>query len=271
MTTRAATSRRSERPAAAPGTSGGDADVAAVAALYAEPSRARVLMALADGRALPASTLAAEAGVSPQAVSSHLGRLRDAGLVTVEPSGRHRYYRLAGPEVSAVLEALARLAPSNPVRSLREGNRSHALRVARTCYDHLAGRLGVAVTQSLIDRGALVARDGRPDTDRRVGDPFAAPLSDPPFELGPRATDVLATVGVDLPCLVGDGRSRRPLLRTCVDWTEQRHHLAGRLGAAVAAAMVEQGWVMRRPRDRAVRVTEAGAAALQTTLGVAHP
>lgn len=259
--------RRREGTAA----SGGDADVAAVAALYAEPARARVLLALADGRALPASTLAAEAGVSPQAVSSHLARLLDAGLVTVEPSGRHRYYRLAGPEVSAVLEALARLAPTTPVRSLREGNRSHALRAARTCYDHLAGRLGVAVTQGLLDRSALVAVDGRPDTGRRPGEPLAAQVAHPPYELGPAADEVLGAIGVDLPELLADRRSRRPLLRSCLDWTEQRHHLAGRLGAAVASATVAQGWVVRRPRDRAVRVTTAGAAALRAQLGVTQP
>lgn len=115
----------------------GDADLARAAALFAEPARARGLLARADGRALPASLLADEAGVSAQATSAHLKRLHEAGLVTVVPSGRHRYYRLAGPDVAAVLEALARIAPSQTVRSLRQGTRANALRSARTCYDHL--------------------------------------------------------------------------------------------------------------------------------------
>ncbi len=144
----------------------GDADVAKVAALFAEPTRARVLIALADGRALPASVLAAEAGLSAPATSAHLARLRRAGLITVEPSGRHRYYRLAGPDVAAVLEALARIAPLKPVRSLRQGTRTHAPRNARTCYDHVAGHLGVAITAALLARGALVAIDGHVDTRR---------------------------------------------------------------------------------------------------------
>jgi DNA-binding transcriptional ArsR family regulator len=245
--------------------------VAAVAALYAEPARAKVLLALSDGRSLPASRLATEAGVSPQATSGHLRRLLEAGLVRVEPSGRHRYYRVSGPDVTAVLEALARIAPARPVRSLREGNRASALRTARTCYDHLAGRLGVAVTQALLDHRALVAVDGRPDTARRPGDPLSAQRAEHPYELGPHAQQVLGSLGVDLQSLLDARGTRRPLLRTCIDWTEQRHHLAGRLGAAVATAMVDRGWLVRRPRDRAVRLTDSGVQGLRTHLGLTLP
>ena len=133
----------------------GDADIAAVASLVADPSRARILSALTDLRALPASVLAAEAGVTPPTASGHLARLTDAGLLTVERSGRHRYYRLAGPEVAEALEALGRLAPATPVRSLRQGTRANALRRSRSCYDHLAGQLGTGLMAALLERGVL--------------------------------------------------------------------------------------------------------------------
>lgn len=133
-----------------PGRVEGDADIARTAALFADPARVRVLLALADGRALAASVLAAEARLSAQGVSAHLAKLRSAGLVVAEKSGRHRFYRLAGPETAELLETLARCSPSQPVTSLREGTRAEALRTARTCYDHLAGRLGVAVTSALL-------------------------------------------------------------------------------------------------------------------------
>ena len=134
------------------GTMDGDADIAPVAALIGDPTRAAVLMALLDGRALAASTLAAEVQVAPSTLSEHLARLVEGGLVTVEPSGRHRYFRLAGPEIAHTLEALAFLAPAFPVRSLRQGTHAAALRQARTCYDHLAGRLGVALCGALVER-----------------------------------------------------------------------------------------------------------------------
>jgi DNA-binding transcriptional ArsR family regulator len=123
----------------------GDADIAAVASLLADPARCKVMLALDDGRALPASVLADEAGISRPTASSHLGKLTDAGLLSVEKHGRHRYYRLAGPEVGELLEQLVRLAPPRPVKSLREGTRAANLRSARTCYDHFAGRLGVQI------------------------------------------------------------------------------------------------------------------------------
>src|SRR4051794_2290662 len=139
----------------------GDADIAAVASLLADPARCSVLLALDDGRALPASVLADEAGVSRPTASSHLAKLTAAGLLRVEAHGRHRYYRLAGPHVAELLENLVRLSPPRPVRSLREGTRAARLRAARTCYDHLAGQLGVAVMGSLLDRSALIGGDGR--------------------------------------------------------------------------------------------------------------
>jgi DNA-binding transcriptional ArsR family regulator len=254
------------RTPVAPG--GGEVDIAAVATLFADRTRARVLTALADGRALPASTLAAEAGVSPQAASAQLARLTRAGLVTGERSGRHRFYRLASDRVAAILEALAAAAPVQPVRSLRQGTRAAALRRARTCYDHLAGQLGCQVTGALVDAGALVTTDGVDGTGRRAGERLSAPLATHPYRLGPRAREVLCGLGVDAAVLDGPATGRRPLLRFCLDWTEQRHHLAGALGAALLTAVEDAGWVARRPRDRALRVTPLGRDQLRDALGV---
>lgn len=245
---------------------GGDVDIARTAALFADPARVRVLTALLDGRALAASVLAAEARLSAQGVSAHLAKLRDAGFVAVERSGRHRFYRLAGENVAEVMESLATISPPRPVTSLREGTRAQALRLARTCYDHLAGRLGVAITAALLDRGALRTVDGIPDTRRRDRDELSKPLREHPYELGPHAADVFGELGVDLD---GARTRRRPLLRFCLDWSEQRHHLSGALGAALADGLWQAGWLQRRqPGQRAVRITENGTRRLRERLGV---
>jgi DNA-binding transcriptional ArsR family regulator len=246
---------------------GGDADVARVAAMFADPSRARVFLALADGRALPASVLASEAGISAQATSAHLSKLLAENLLSVERSGRHRYYKLARPEVATALESLAALAPVRPVTSLRQGTRAQRLRRARMCYDHLAGRLGVAVTEGLVRRGVLLITDGRSDTARRPDDALSAPVACAPYQLGPDAEPTLRSLGLSL-VDVQESSSPRPLLRFCVDWTEQRHHLSGALGAAVAVACLNAGCVTRRPGARDVTLTDEGAAALATTLDV---
>lgn len=195
--------------------------------------------------------------------------LLDAGFVAVERSGRHRFYRLSGPDVATVIESLARLAPTRPIRSLRQGTRAQALRTARTCYDHLAGRLGTAITQALIDRNALRPTDGVFSTTRRAADTLSAPLRTTPYELGADADTVYAALGVDLPFLRADHASRRPLLRFCLDWTEQRHHLAGRLGARLADAMLDAGWLTRATQPhRAVRLTDAGRDILAERIGL---
>jgi len=227
----------------------GDADIASVAALIGDRARARVLRALGDGRALPASVLAAEAGVAASTASEHLARLVAGGLVRVEPRGRHRYYRLAGPDVGAVLEALARVAPAEPVRSLRAGSRAAALRYARSCYDHLAGRVGVAVMAALLRAGALTG-DGSPGEA---------------YELTVSGRALLADLGVGVP------RGSRPAVRHCVDWSEQRHHLAGSLGAALLARMIELAWLERAERGRALTLTDRGARELEVRLGVELP
>ena len=249
-------------PTSAESTLQGDADVAAIGAALADRRRAAVLDALMDGRALPASVLASEAGVAPSTVSGHLARLMDAGLVTVEPQGRYRYYRLAGPEVAGMLEAIARVAPPVPVRSLREDSRAYALRRARMCYDHLAGRLGVALMAALVEQGVLSGSDGL--HVRGGADRLAAPGRDMHYELTDDGRARLADFGVDPRA----GRTRRPVVRYCVDWSEQRHHLGGALGAAVAARLLELGWLRRDRVGRAVQVTDDGRRGLREVFGV---
>ena len=162
----------------------GDADIARVGAFVADPARARVLLALGDGRALPATVLAGEAGVAASTASAHLGKLVKGGLLVVERHGRHRYFRIAGPEVSDLIEALARLSPAAPVSSLREGTKAQAVRFARTCYDHLAGMLGTELMSALLEGELLTGGDG-------VFEPAAADadrLSSPGFDLDYRLT-----------------------------------------------------------------------------------
>lgn len=240
----------------------GDADIAAVASILAEPARCRILLALGDGRALPASVLAAEAGVAASTASAHLARLVDGGLLEAERHGRHRYFRLAGPEVGELIETLARLAPAAPVRSLRQGTRAQAVRAARTCYDHLAGRLGTALMAAMLERGILAGGDG--GFDPAAGDRLSAPGGDVPYDLTPAGAERLRDLGIDASAI---GR-RRPLVRYCVDWSEQRHHLAGALGAAVAERLLALDWVRRAPRGRAVTVTPDGERGLREAFGL---
>jgi DNA-binding transcriptional ArsR family regulator len=240
-------------------------DVSVPAALLADAGRSRILFALADGRALAASVLAAEAEVAASTASEHLARLVAAGMLTVERQGRHRYYRIARPEVVQALEALASLAPNRPIRSLRQGSRAHLLRQARMCYDHLAGRLGVELMGSLLDRGLLDGGDGLHHPETAPGDRLSAPGHDVDYRLTDAGAAALRDLGVDLEALRS---GRRPLIRYCMDWSEQRHHLAGSLGAAIAHRLFDLAWLRRFPRSRAVQVTPAGVGGLAGTLGV---
>jgi len=241
----------------------GDADVARTAALIGDRARARVLMALADGRALPASVLAAEAGVSASTISEHLAQLLAAKLLTAERQGRARYFRLADPAVAEALEAIARISPPEPIRSLRQGTRAHALRRARTCYNHLAGRLGVNVMAALLDQGLLSGGDGRHHPESAEADRLAAPGDDLTYRLTAHGRTQLTAFGLDLPAL---GRQRP--IRYCVDWSEQRHHLAGPLGAALTHRMFDLGWLRRSDQRRVVHLTETGRHGLRETFGV---
>lgn len=243
----------------------GDADIAALGTLLGNRSRCRLLLALGDGRALPASMLAAEAGVAPSTASEHLAKLIDGRLICVEQHGRHRYYRLADPSVGRLLEVLAEHSPAAPIRSLRDGTRARALRRARYCYDHLGGELAVELMGALLDRGYLAGGDGHFHRGEVITDRLSAPGRDVDYYLTDEGAAWLQEFGIDRASLE---RRRRPLIRYCLDWSEQRHHLAGALGAALAARLFELGWLKPHPHTRAVLITDAGATGLSDSLGL---
>jgi len=209
--------------------------------------------------------LAAEAGVAPSTASTHLARLVDAGLLTVRPQGRHRYYALAGPHVGELIEAVARLAPAAPVRSLRDGTRAHALRRARTCYDHLAGRLGVALFGALVDGALVTGGNGRHEHARAREDRLSGPGRDLNYRLTADGHRRLSQLGVHLPAPDAAGEVG---LRYCVDWTEQAHHLSGAVGRALTDRLFELRWLERIPRTRGVRLSEEGERGLQEHFGL---
>jgi DNA-binding transcriptional ArsR family regulator len=245
----------------------GDTDISPLGALLADPARGRILLALGDGRALAASVLADEAGVAASTASEHLAKLVRGGLLTVERHGRHRYFRLAGPEVGELLELLSRLSPAAPVRSLRQGSKANAVRFARTCYDHLAGVLGTELMAALLGQQLLTGGDGVFDPDHAERDRLSAPGFDVDYRLTPDGAERLREFGIEFDALP----RRRPLIRYCVDWSEQRHHLAGSLGAAIADRMFELRWIRRADRSRAVHVTDAGRAGLERAFGLTLP
>ncbi|MDV5144598.1 winged helix-turn-helix domain-containing protein [Streptomyces sp. SBC-4] len=222
-------------------------DLAALAALFADESRATFLLALLDGRAWTAGELARHAGVAPSTASEHLGKLVAGGVLAEERQGRHRYVRLADPGIAHLVEDLASRsepAPAGPPGSLRAVSAGRAMARGRTCYDHLAGRLGIAITEAMTVRGLL-----RQDTGFALTDQGVAWFE----ELG-------------LP-LVRKGR--RPVARGCLDWTERRPHLAGTAGAALCRHALATGWCVRIGSERAVKVTAEGETALHETLGIA--
>jgi DNA-binding transcriptional ArsR family regulator len=209
--------------------------IAEIAALVANPGRANMLAALLDGRALTAGDLAFAAHVSPQTASGNLARMTAARLLTVERKGRHAWYRLASPLVGGMIEAMMAVAADAPARH-RPWRGEEALRTARTCYDHLAGRLGVALADALRERGCIVlGEDGGVVT--------------------PTGSELLAAFGIDL---AAAGARRRIYCRPCLDWSERRPHLAGFIGAAVASRCLELGWVRRLPDTRAVTIAPEG-------------
>jgi DNA-binding transcriptional ArsR family regulator len=222
-------------------------DVASIAALIGEPARASILGALLNGQAIPAGELAARAHISPQTASAHLAKLVEGAILDVRAVGRRRYYRIANPHVGAALEALAVIAPSPRSRTLGESEQVKALRFARTCYDHLAGTLGVALTDALLDEGMLTRHDET-------------------FEATERGSLLLAKWDTQPERL---NRGGRVFARPCLDWSERRDHLAGALGAAIAATFFARGWIVRRRSGRAVRLTDEGRRALQRDLGLA--
>jgi DNA-binding transcriptional ArsR family regulator len=209
--------------------------IASIASLIGDPGRANMLTALMDGRALTASELGAAAGVTIQTASGHLARLVDAGLLAVRKQGRHRYFRLSGRDVAEALEALMGLAQRTGAVRVRTGPRDAALREARICYDHLAGERGVAMLESL--RRKKLVEGGQNLVLTEAGQSF------------------LSGLGMDLDRL---GKTRRPLCRLCLDWSERRAHLGGALGAALLDLMTDRSW-LRREEGRVLRFSPAGA------------
>jgi DNA-binding transcriptional ArsR family regulator len=212
-------------------------DVSSVAALFADRSRAAMVEALLDGREHAVQALAQAAEIAASTATGHLTRLESGGIVVSRREGRRRLVRLAGPAAAAAYEALSELSRDSAAGGLRARTRHEQLRAARTCYDHLAGRLGVAIADAAIEADAVTAD----------------------FSLGSCAASWFSSFGVDLDALP---RSRRPLLRVCTDWTERREHLAGTLGAALCASLLDAGWVALLPASRALRVTPLGEASL---------
>jgi DNA-binding transcriptional ArsR family regulator len=218
-----------------------DLDIAPIAGLLADRARVAMLWAVSDGRHLSAGVLAETGNVSPSAATAHLGKLVAAGLLAVEQQGRRRLYRLANPAVIAALEALAAVPPAAPP----DVPTPSPLSLARTCYDHLAGALGVRVTDVLIARGAL----------RLDGDAYAI-----------TAPNTFADLGVDVDSVRAG--TRRSLARPCLDWSERRYHLAGALGAALATHWLAAGWLARLPTSRALAVTPQGRRGFRHVLGI---
>ncbi|WP_269581340.1 ArsR/SmtB family transcription factor [Roseibium sp. Sym1] len=222
-------------------------DIARIGALMGDPARANILSALLSGKALTATELAAEAGITGQTASSHLKKLMEGGLLTQAKQGRHRYFTLAGPEVGAVLEAVMGLAARRGHLRTRTGPKDPAMRAARVCYDHLAGDMAVRIFDSLQSRGFLAISGNKGG-----------------FGLTEAGAGFVREIGIDLDALT---TSRRPLCRICLDWSERRNHLAGSLGAALLTRFLDQGWLRRENASRIVHISPKG----QTELKVLFP
>lgn len=221
-------------------------DIAALASLIGDPARANILTALMAGRALTASELAAEAGVTAQTASAHLRKLEDGGLISRRTQGRHNYFALAGTDVARALEGLMGLAAGKGHLRTRPGPKDAALRHARVCYNHLAGETGVRMFRTMRAAGAFApANEG--------------------MVLTPAGQALVSGFGIDIETLGG----RAPLCRECLDWSMRQSHLAGRLGRAMLARMEALGWVARVPDSRILRFSRAGQSAFDRRFGPA--
>jgi DNA-binding transcriptional ArsR family regulator len=221
------------------------AEMAEVSSLIGDVSRANILAALMDGRALTALELSLAARVTPQTTSSHLAKLLNANLLAVEKQGRHRYYRLASPQVAQTLETIMALTSRGPTRHRAKSQVDDELRAARMCYDHVAGVLGVGISDALIRRGHIVFE----------GDAG---------EVTESGREFFADLGIGLTAPV---KSRRIFCRPCLDWSERRPHLAGHVGAKIAAFCLEQNWLTRKNDSRALTISRPGMKMLQRSFG----
>jgi DNA-binding transcriptional ArsR family regulator len=222
--------------------------IAAVGELIGEPARGAILIALLDGKARTAGELTLTAGVSAQSASAHLSKLVDGGLLTASRSGRHRYYAMAGPDVAHVLEALSSISTLPRARIAAPRPRAaDDMYTARSCYDHLAGRIAVELSGALQKCGVI------------------RPWGERDYELGRAGRAWFANLGIDVDSL---RRSRRIFARQCLDWTERRPHIAGALGAALCSRLLALGWIACRRDSRALRITPRGARELHSRLGL---
>jgi DNA-binding transcriptional ArsR family regulator len=220
-------------------------DISRIAALIGDPARANILTALMAGKALTATELAAEAGVTVQTASAHLAKLEAGQMIACRKSGRHKYFTLSGDDVGHALEALMGLAAGVGHLRTRTGPRDAALREARVCYNHLAGARGIALYQGLLRRGAVI------EAGEKV-------------TLTAEGEDFLSAFGLDIG---GLRRSKTPLCRSCLDWSARQTHLAGSVGRAILAEMQAKGWAHRVEGTRVVRFSERGARAFDDTFG----
>ncbi len=211
-------------------------DIALLGAMIGDPARANMLIALMSGKALTATELASEAGITVQTASSHLSKLEAAGLLQQRKQGRHRYFTLADEDVAEVLESLMGLAARRGLMRTRTGPKDPALRHARVCYNHLAGDLGVQLFDSLQQRDLLVGSE----TD---------------FALTEAGRAFLDEMGIDVDALE---RERRPVCKSCLDWSERRTHMAGALGTAMLTRFMDLGWAERVPKSRVISFTAKG-------------
>jgi DNA-binding transcriptional ArsR family regulator len=237
-----------------------DTDIAQAAALMADPTRAAMLRALLSDRPLAAGELARLAGVSAATASFHLAKLLDGNMIVAARQGRHRYYRLAGHEVAAALEAIGLISPALPVRTLRQSREAVALAEARTCYDHLAGRAGVGLLDAMLGQGLLTREKSKSLVRTDRGDSASTR-----FVVTGAGARTLVSFGINVTEV---RRSRRRFAGECIDWTQRRGHLNGALAAAITARLFQAGWIARGARRRSVLITAAGAQGLADTFGL---
>jgi DNA-binding transcriptional ArsR family regulator len=216
-----------------------ETNLAQVASIISEPSRAAILVALLDGRLHPASELALMSGIKPQTGSFHLSKMMELQLISCEQSGRHRYYKL-NPEVAPVLESLLSITPPVEVKSFKQASQTKAIKKARTCYDHFAGEFGVALTEALVMSSIL--SEGEQE-----------------FFLTDKGYNFLNDFGINIEEI---RKSKRSFSRKCLDWSERKYHLAGALGKAIVNRFYELKWVEPMTGSRAVKVTALGKAEL---------
>lgn len=214
----------------------GNPNITEMASLLADPSRAEILTCLLDGRFHTASELASIAKVKPQTASFHLAKLSKIHLIKMEKHGRFHYYQLSNQEVAQMLESFLVISPPAEIKSLKQDSQTKALRKARTCYDHIAGNLGVRLTESMVHSGILNKGQGQ-------------------FDVTDKGEEFFDDLGLDLSSI---RKKRRSFSRCCLDWSERQHHLAGSLGSALASHFFENEWIAHIPSTRAVNITNSG-------------